>query len=293
MPASFRQLEGDTTRLYEAGEYRAALDLLDARSADFPAVGHRCKITFFRACLLARASAPDLALDVLEAGLAHGLWWSDRMLADADLDPCRGERLDRIVSCAAPRAEPATRFVSEAVPSVGALLVVHGGVVAVDELDNPWACATDAGWTVHRPVSSQRFGAGLATWTDLDLAVDECRKHIDEVGGVDAIGSFSLGGSLALRLITEVVRVPVIMVAPSLRPAVVSLATPNVDGAVIDVITGQHDPFLAGTNEAAALLDAAGAQVSVAVLPDLGHDFPDEFADRLAKRLAAHRTRRP
>ena len=51
-------------RLYEAGEYRAALDLLDARSADFPAVGHRCKITFFRACLLARAGAPDAASDL-------------------------------------------------------------------------------------------------------------------------------------------------------------------------------------------------------------------------------------
>lgn len=141
--------------------------------------------------------------------------------------------------------------------------------------------------TVCRPVSSQRLGAGLATWTNLDVAVDECRKHLDEVGPIDAIGSFSLGSSLALRLISEVVRVPVFMVAPSLRPAIVAHAAPELDGAVIDIITGEHDPYLSRTIEAVVGLQAAGAEVRVEVLPHLAHDFPLDFDKRLTGLLDA------
>ena len=205
---SFRELENDTTDLYGAGRYRAALDRLDAESDNFPAVGHRCKIVFFRACLLAQDGDPDAALDVLETALDQGVWWSESMLADHDLDACRGERLDRITQHADRPVDSPSVLVDHGLPGGGVLLALHGGGEVVASDDNPWAAAVDAGWTVYRPVSTQRLGAGLATWTNLDVAVEECRAHIADVGSIDAIGSFSLGGSLALRLITEVASVP-------------------------------------------------------------------------------------
>jgi predicted esterase len=141
-------------------------------------------------------------------------------------------------------------------------------------------------------VSTQRVGAGLATWTNLDLAVEECRSHLATIGSIDAIGSFSLGGSLALRLITEVANAPALMIAPSLRAPVVAAAAPNADGAVIDVITGEDDPFLDLTTAGVAQLRSAGADVRVDVLAGVGHDFPPNFAQRLAGRLDGYLRRR-
>lgn len=288
---SFRELENGTTGLYEAGEYRAALDRLDAESANFTALGHRCKIEFFRACLLAKAGAPDAALDVLEAGTEQDLWWSESMLADHDLDSCRGARFDRIVGRADRSPESPSLVVDHGRPGGGVLLVLHGGGEVADAPDNPWAPAVAVGWTVYRPVSTQRPGAGLATWTDLDLAVDECRTHLEGIGSIDAIGSFSLGGSLALRLITEAARVPVLMIAPSLRAPVVAAAAPKAAGAMIDIVTGEHDPFLDLTIAGVAQLRTAGANVGVDVLPGVAHDFPPDFARRLTSGLDEYHRR--
>lgn len=279
--ALYRELENEIVRLHEAQDYRVALDVIDKQSARFTAVGHRCKIAFFRACLLAKSGAPDAALDVLDEGLAEGLWWSKAMLADADLDSCRGERLDEIARSAVREREPAVRFVTESNPSVGTLFALHGGGEVVAEHDDPWSPAVAAGWTVHRPVSTQRVGAGLATWTDLDDAVDECRMHLAEIGEIDGIGSFSLGASVALRLISEVVRVPAVMFAPSLRPAVVSQAASNLDGAVIKIVTGEHDQYLGRTNDAVPTLRDAGGDVRVEIVPHLAHDFPRDLDQRL------------
>lgn len=282
---SFLELENSTTRLYEAGKHVAALDLLDAVSANFPDLGHQCKIVFFRACLLADNGDAEAALNALETALGEGLWWSEPMLADPDLDPCRGERLDRIISHANPAGESPTCLVDHGKPGGGVLLALHGGGEVVRKSDNPWRPAVDAGWTVHRPVSTQRSGAGLATWTDLDKAVDECRAHLASIGPINAMGSFSLGGSLALRLITEVVSAPVLMVAPSLRAPVVAAAAPKAEGAMIDIVTGEHDPFLELTTDGVAKLQAAGADVRIEVLPGVAHDFPLDFAQLLTNRL--------
>ncbi|MEQ1702153.1 MAG: hypothetical protein ABMA25_18735 [Ilumatobacteraceae bacterium] len=288
----FRQLELDTTRLYETGDYRSALQRLDAESGNFPELGHRCKIAFLRACLLARAGAPDAALDVLDAATEEGLWWAESMLADHDLDSCRGERLDRITRHAELSPDAPSCFVHEGLPGAGVLLALHGGSECVSGRDNPWAAAADAGWTVYRPVSSQRRGAGLATWTDLDVAVEECRTHLARIGTVDAIGAFSLGASLALRLITEVVNVPALMVAPSLRPLVVERAVPKVTGAVIDIIIGEHDPFLNLASRGVDQLRAAGARLRIEIVPDVAHHFPPDFEQHLTDRLDNH-LRRP
>ena len=286
MPGSFRALENETFGLYESGKYRDALDLLDAQSGEFTELGHRCKIAFFRACLLARSGSPDAALDVLETGVSEGLWWSPEMLDDSDLDPCRGERRNRIIEQSRGQVAPPSCLVDDAGPAAPVLLALHGGGVCVTEHDNPWAAARSVGWTICRPISSQRRGAGLATWTNLDDAVEECRTHLDRIERIDAIGSFSLGGSLALRLITEVVDVPVVMVAPSLRESVVANIARGASTAQVDITTGQHDPFLESTRTGVAQLQDAGADVRLEIVPGVAHDFPPDFDQRLTGLLA-------
>jgi acetyl esterase/lipase len=182
-------------------------------------------------------------------------------------------------------------LVDHGLPGAGVLLALHGGGEVADGPDNPWAPAVAVGWTVYRPVSTQRSGAGLATWANLDLAVDECRTHLNDIGPIDAIGSFSLGGSLALRLIAEVCRVPALMIAPSLRASVVEAAAPKAGDGVIDIITGEHDPFLELTSDGVAQLSAAGADVRVEVFPGVAHDFPPDFAQCLTRRLDDYRRR--
>ena len=288
MPTPFLELENSTKRLYEAGEFRAALTLLDAASATFPDEGHQCKMAFFRACLLAKDGDPEAALDGLETALDHGLWWSEPMLADPDLDACRGERLDRIIRHANPTVEAPACHVDHGQPGSAVLLALHGGGEVVTGPGNPWAEAVDAGWTVYRPVSTQRSGAGLATWTDLDTAVDECRTHLEVIGPVNVIGSFSLGGSLTLRLITEIVSARALMIAPSLRTPVVDAAASSAHGTLIDIVTGERDPFLDLTNKGVARLRAGGADVRLEVVPGIAHDFPPDFGQRLTSRLGEY-----
>lgn len=283
---SFRRLEFETTAMYHTGDFDSALRRLDAEAGDFPELGFRCKIAFLRACLLARIGRSDTALDVLEAGLDEGLWWTASMLADHDLDTCRGDRLDRIILAAEPAPpSPPECFVQQGASDGGVLLALHGGGECVAERDDPWAAAGDAGWTVHRPMSSQRRGAGLATWTDLDLAVDECRTHLDRIGAIDAIGAFSLGASLALRLLAAGVHVPVLMVAPSLRPDAVSRALDAVRGLAIDMVIGEDDPFLPYASQGADQLRAAGANVRIETLPGVAHHFPSDFDQQVGHRL--------
>lgn len=112
------------------------------------------------------------------------------MVADHDLDACRGRRLDRIIQHADHSVDAPSVFVDHGRPAGGVSLALHGGGGVVTRHDNPWAPAADVGWTVYRPVSTQRLGAGLATWTNLDVAVEECKAHIAVVGSIDAIGSF-------------------------------------------------------------------------------------------------------
>jgi hypothetical protein len=187
-----------------------------------------------------RACLRDQDLQTLRS--KQGLWWSPVMLDDSDLDPCRGERLNSIIERARGQVAPPSCLVDDAGPGARVLLALHGGGECVTDHDNPWAAAASVGWTVCRPVSSQRRGAGLATWTNLDEAVEECRTHLDRIGRIDAIGSFSLGGSLALRLITEVVDVPVVMVAPSLLESVVANVARGASTARVTSSRGSMTP---------------------------------------------------
>lgn len=82
------------------------------------------------------------------------------------------------------------------------------------------------------------------------------------------------------------------MIAPSLRAPVVAAAAPNADGAVIDVITGEHDPYLDLTTAGVAQLRTAGADVRVDVPPGVAHDFPSDFSQRLTGRLDDYLRRR-
>lgn len=287
MVVSFRAVESEVLALYRAGDYRSALDRVGVATSEFTALGHRCKLTLMRACLLARTNGPDEALDELERGVQQGLWWSPRMLEDPDLDKCRGERLDAVAQQAQSEDEPAGLLTIDGGSNAPTLLALHGGGECVTAEDNPWRSASSEGWTVQRPVSGQRVGAGLATWTDLDRAVDQCTIQLREPGDVHAIGAMSIGASLALRLLTELVcTVPlVVMVAPSLRPNVVESAKELVAGSKIFIVAGSEDMFLDSTRSAALALRESGADVELEVISGIGHEFPGDFANRLVEIL--------
>jgi hypothetical protein len=282
---AFRRLEGETAVLYERREYAEALALVDELEPQLDELGHRTKAAFYRACLLARVGDVERALEVLEAGRETGLWWSARMLSDPDLDPCRGARLDAIVAAAdsVVPSDPACLLTGSAQASRPLLVGLHGGGEVVTKADNPWAVAERRGWRLARPVSSQRQGAGLATWTDLDRAVTEFGDHIAR-WRPSAVGAKSLGGSLALRLAAEGLDAPILLAAPSIRTEVLETVLSS-RLPPIHIITGAADPYLASTQTAVAALREAGATVDIDIRDGVAHDFPPDFDIWLSTRL--------
>jgi acetyl esterase/lipase len=141
-------------------------------------------------------------------------------------------------------------------------------------------------WSVHRPISTQRLGAGLATWSDLDLAVEECVEHARRIGRVDAIAGYLLGASVAVRLNAEGVDAPLLLVAPSLREKVVEQVRSMGVSARLVIVTGERDPYLESTRTAADALSKDGAEVELQIVANLGHDFPVDFDRWLVSKLA-------
>ncbi len=305
VPEAFSELQARVFDLYGKGASREALDIVLRAREVFPERAGR--ISFWTGCLRSRLGELDEALEALEQAVEEGFWSPEMFRTDPDLEPLRGREDFRAVlaKCEHLREEAQAKARPELLvrtpPDYAAdrryplLLALHGrGGNARDPLPH-WSEALSAGLILALPQSSQVMGSESFSWDDPERARQELGDHyralqrdhpVDTVRVV--LAGYSQGGALALSLALQGDPVPpraFILVAPSPLPAFGTLeaAIENATARGLQgwIWTGQRDPSLEATKELHRFLVEGGLDCQLHVEPDVGHEFPPDFASKL------------
>ena len=213
---AMKQFEQEFYRLYGEGAYAAAYDLATREMGRFPAWAQSSYYNW-RMCAACLMGQPDLALRLLDEALAAGHWYDEAGLReDGDLAALQGHpEFERLVAVSLRRREQAlvsarpemNVYQPSGEPPYPLLLALHGNHSNLAESAGHWQAATEQGWLVAAPQSSQVMGAGTFGWNDREWAVREVGDHFAalreryaiDVGRV-VVAGFSMGGGLATWL---------------------------------------------------------------------------------------------
>ena len=292
---------------YEAGDYAAALAAANAAAERHPE--RDFETSWWRGCLHARLGETREAMDILEAAVARGAWFDPADLrGDEDLATVQdlpefaalvaecGRRLQHAEGSARPDLvvlEPA----SETKTLVFAL---HGRMGNAREFAERWRAATAAA-VVALPQSSQPRGPEMFCWDDRARAEPELRAAYEEIARSHEIedvvtAGFSQGGIFAIALALAgdpIAGRGFIAVAPSIgRPGMPDLeelvaALPGAAARGVRgvIFTGANDARVDAARELGEQAAEAGFELRLEIDAGLGHDFPDDFDERVVPAL--------
>ena len=254
-----------------------------------------------RAARLVEAGDEEGALELLERTLEEGELWRTRPLKMPGFDRIREDRRFRAVEAEATRLAAAlgTRPQLHVFPPPRShrrprlLLGLHGATSSAADFWPHWLPATELGYLLAVPQSSQPASADAFCWDDPELAERELQEHartlsrehdFDPEGAV--LAGYSQGAALAFRLAQRAVPLDArrfLLAAPSLfDPPIDPARAPRLRGAAV---RGDQDPYgerFPAFQEACA---RAGLGLRVEVVEGLGHTYPEDFPTRLARLL--------
>jgi predicted esterase len=299
--AEYEQLRGQVFASYQRGDYPHTLRLALESVGRFPE--HRAEATYWVACMHSLLGDSDGAVHVLQDALQAGMWWAPTRLRDPDLDAAResaefaglASESERIWSEACSEIEPIVRLHTNAESSAGLLVVLHGWTARDEDMEPLWVGAVETGLIVAYVRSSQpdtsdrtRFYWGDAEHTSEDVAkaIETAHDRLGRNQNTVLLGGFSAGGRLALELALRGEPVDIqaaITVGAALPRDIREL--PVAAGLPRDVrvwlLVGEEDLY----REANASLDAALRERNLAcrltLIPNLGHDLPQDLPQRL------------
>ncbi len=311
---TFNELLTQAAQFYQSGEYAEAFDLITREAGRFPTEARRTY--FWRVCMASLINETELALRLLEEAVAAGLWYPETQLReDPDLLSLQGvPQFEQLVEvCRQRQAEAQAQAVPTLTvlePEVGCrdalrpcplLLALHGNNQNVESSIGFWRSAVSRGWLLALPQSSQASGPGIYAWNDRDWALREIQAHyarLREQYAVDpnrvVVAGFSMGGEVAIWLaLTAAIQVrgfvavgpggPYIQAPDNWTPLIEASRERDARGYLI---VGEQDIFCySGTQALATLLSLHDIPYELEVHPRLGHEFPPEFEQSLARAL--------
>lgn len=254
-----------------------------------------------RAARLIETGNRESALELLERTLEEGALWRTRPLESPSFDPIREDPRFRTVEAEATRRAAAlgSRPQLHVFPPPRShlrprlLLGLHGATSSAAGFWPHWLPATELGYLLAVPQSSQPASADAFCWDDAELAERELAEHartlsreydFDPEGAV--LAGYSQGAALAFRLAQRAVPLDArrfLLAAPSLfDPPIDRARAPLLRGAVV---RGDQDPYgerFPAFQEACA---KAALALQVEVVEGLGHTYPEDFPTRLARLL--------
>ena len=305
----FERLQDEVFRHYRRGEFDEALALISPVRSGWPE--HEARFAFWSACLEAKRGELDLALTCLETAIAAGHWYGASTLADEDLETLHDDRRFRAVvrECAERRERYiAARQHPLAVSSTAggwhrALLAFHRAAGSPPRELPRWKAALRSGWGLVLPWGGHVVDSDSHHWLTADrLGIDFAdaqragRDALRTVAGRSdgaapplVAAGFSQGAAVALALTLDrtLPASGVVTVGATLRFAEVVryLKDRSLPSVRIAMIVGEHDRHLGAAQDLRADLATAGVEVRLEVRPDLGHAFPDSFAEELPELL--------
>ena len=304
----FDAVAGAAVRLYGERRYAEALELARDASERFPA--RRATTSFWIACLLSVMGEHHAAVAALVDGLERGEWWSEgRLRGDPDLAPLQGRAdFDAVVDAArrrqeANRSKPGLEVLRPSTQPRGLVIALHGAGGTIDSTAPPWHHATELGYAVGIPLSSQRAASDedRRGWDDAGIAareVADARDRLTHQFGLDRkraiFAGFSQGGRRVVEWALTGGRPDVrrfIAVAPGvgqIRPEDVqrNLASAVQRSVRAAFVVGDEDFVLEAVSAFEHTLRAAGIPSRLEVVPGVGHDYPANFRSRLPALLA-------
>ncbi len=191
-------------------------------------------------------------------------------------------------------------FAPKAGPVRGLLIGLHMYSHSAAESAPHWRSASEIGLVVAVPQSTQVDGDGEPAWTDpvitakdVRLAREEAIDRFPEAAAVTVIGGASQGGSraAAIALTGEPFPCRGLVAVVSAYPDLVDVPAAARDAAARGLraylLTGDHDSTRDQVQHLNTDLTAGGVPTELDVLPGLGHEFPDDFPERLRGAVGA------
>ncbi|HSK93162.1 MAG TPA: hypothetical protein VLA76_03790 [Candidatus Angelobacter sp.] len=304
-PPTFEALETEVMASFGAADYDAAIELLDAHAARFPA--NLANTAYLRACLEVRRGNQDAAIGALRGALDDGLWYSEPVLRQSpSLQPLQGAAAYESLVAAFAERPPAEATATE--PMVarprgearGLLVAFHGNGQSARHAIDAWRPLNEAGWIVAAPHSSQMLHSAGAVWDDAATARADVLRQAPRlaelrVGSMPTIvAGFSLGADLALwsGLSDTVPARGMLLIGPTGflpdDPAWEGLQS-AMPGRQIVVLLGTADEAVsaAAVERLVEQLRVEGASVALDRIEGLAHAYPPvELRQRAVEALA-------
>jgi predicted esterase len=256
---------------------------------------------------------PDLALQLMQEGLDAGFWWGEDILRnDDDLKSLQDQpEFNRLVEISEKRrqsAQAASKPLAltlprptDATPPLSLLLALHGNAANAQGSVEYWESAVDQGWLTALLQSSQINMPDRYVWNDLELGAQEIEAHYQELSKNQQIdparvivGGFSKGGEMAIWLaLNEVIPLTGFIAVNPGGPYIQDIEQWKPLLEECQTRTELHGFFLVGEKDASIdnikalhkLLNAQGLTSELVVAPEIGHDFPADFDQILARAL--------
>jgi predicted esterase len=304
--ADFRDLTDRFYELYGKREYRQALYLLKRESPRFPY--YVVIATWFQMRMLALTGDTTGALQLLGEALTTGHWYHEDALHNMpDLTTLQGlPAFEKLVArCRDYRLEA----VAEAEPSLTILvpenhprpwpLLLPLQVIDPDFADH-WKTATDVGWLVAIPQSSQvGWFSGMSVWDDIERTTAELQQHysrLNEQYGFDqdrvVIAGFSRHCQAALQvaLSSDVNLKGVIAVEaafPDMNtwpPIIEAMRNPAL--RCYFIAGSENTEYYEPAEKMVELLRSHGISCTLEGTSNTRHRFPPEFDRSLGRALS-------
>jgi predicted esterase len=301
---TFQDLTDELMRLYPEGKFAEALEMIEQNADRFPE--RAARITLWRMCLLSLCGRTTEVVSVFQQGLDSGLWWSESLFVDTDLDNVRDlPEFKRLSAQSNKKAmemqatiQPARTLLAPEDTSgeLPLFIGLHGRNGNKDSNFEFWDLARQKGWLVLSPQSKQAIFPGSYCWDDNEQGLSDLLFHLDEVKHtyqVDSnrivVAGFSQGSGMAIYAALSgkvgargFIGIGTFMAEPDTLRSLV----PGAQSIRGYFVTGEKDHTLAKARAIQAILRENDIRFIEEVHPDLGHEFPPDFESSFDRAMS-------
>ncbi len=306
--ATYQEMRAHIGKLYQGKKYAEAAEILEKALTQFP--DHLHANTYNLALIYVQLAEAEKALQILEYGLEHDVWYGKYDFLDEIWALLRKEegfdsfdrKNEKKREEAQKEIEPKLEvFVPENYDKgkkYPLFIALHGGGENIEGFKPQWTSdRLKKEFIVAYPQSSQMITQNGYSWTeDIELAKKEIREAYEKIVQkypVDTskviIGGFSSGGVASLEVVLD-------NTIPAAGFVILCPAKP--DDFTVDKVRGVKERGIRGTlittemdnrlpdqKEMAGIMKEQGLPHEFIVTPDIGHWYPENLAEMIDKAI--------
>ena len=311
---TFDDLQAHIQALYREGDYAEALELASDQLRNYPE--QFALLYYWQICMAARTGQMDLMLNRLDELLARKFWYGETLLRKSpSLLPLQGQsefELRVKYNRQLQDQEQSGLFPLLTLRSNGRcfqgmepcplLIALHSNASTAQASVDFWQSAASVGWLVAIPQSTQAMWKGAYVWDDRSVSEQEILRHYNSLLSKYAIdqtqviiAGHSMGGETAIWMAIKGI-IPVqgfIAIGPGgpLMDDVqnwTAVLSENRNRELRGyIIVGQEDRTIQQENVhiLADILTSDGIPTELEEIPDVDHDFSEEYAESLLRGI--------